>query len=87
MTDQELLQAISQMMDTKLAEQEQRTDAKFMSIKEDLGRMGDRLGTIEGRLETLETSVEEVRDSTNYIAEWVERLEDSFRKHEITTAG
>lgn len=48
--------------------------------------MKEELQPIKDDIAELKGSVEEIRESTNYISEWVERLEGSFKAHEIKTA-
>ena len=72
MTDQELLQAMSQMMDQKLE-----------PINKRLNSMDDRLNSMDDRLSKLEEDMEEVRDATNYTAEWIEKLEKAFQNHVV----
>lgn len=67
MVDQELLEALGQMITAS----EERT--------------AHRLDAIDKRLTDLTESVTEIRDSTNYIADWVQNLEDDFTAHRIKT--
>lgn len=78
MTDQELLQAIRSIVKEESATITQRSDAKFDAITQ-------RLDTMQDDITTLKDSVDEVRSTTNYLAEWVEKLETAFHKHEVTT--
>lgn len=41
----------------------------------------EELQPIKDDIADLKESVLEVRDSTNYIAEWVEKLESAFNEH------
>lgn len=65
------LQAIGELMDTKLTASEERTNQK--------------LETISQTINELKESVEEIRDSTNYMADWIQKLEDAFNTHRIET--
>lgn len=47
--------------------------------------MQQELGPIKEDIAELKESMEEVRGSTNYLAEWVEKLETAFTQHRITT--
>lgn len=55
-------------------------DQKLAPIQADIAGMKDNI-------EELKESMEEVRGSTNYLAEWVEGLETAFKRHEITGKG
>ena len=64
MLDEKDLQAISTLMDSKLQPVNNRLD-----------RIEGRLDNIENRLETVENSLEEIRGATNYMVEWIEKVE------------
>lgn len=63
MVDQELLQAISQMMDEKLEPISQRLDT-----------VDKRLDGIDQRLDRLEDDLDEVRSATNTLIQWSEKV-------------
>lgn len=50
-------------------------------------KLDQKLAPIQADIAELKESVEEIRDSTNYLADWVGNLEASFKKHEITGKG
>ena len=73
MIDQDTLQAIRDMMREEMQPVTQRLDT-----------MQSDITTLKEDIDTLKDSVEEVRSTTNYLAEWVEKLETAFHKHEVT---
>ncbi len=56
----------------------QLMDEKITPIQSDIQEMKSDI--IE-----LKESVTEIRDSTNYMADWIQSLEDSFNNHRIKT--
>lgn len=67
MLDREDLQAIAQL----ISESENRMKT----------HIEEQLRPIRRDITELRESIQEVRDSTNYIADWVENLENAFNKH------
>lgn len=63
MVDQELLQAISQLLDDKLKPVNQRLDT-----------VDKRLDGIDQRLDRLEEDLDEVRSATNALIQWSEKV-------------
>lgn len=59
--DNEMLAAISNMMDDKL------------------NPIKDRLDRIEVDISEMKDNLEEVRGATNYMAEWIDRLEKAVK--------
>lgn len=61
--------------------------------KEDLQAIGQlmdekldaRLTPIEQKIDKLSEGMEEIRDATNYLSEWVENLDEEFQIHKIKT--
>ena len=75
MLDEKDLQAIQKLIEAS----EQRTGAKIEASEQRTGakidRIEGRLDRIENRLEAVEHSLEEVRGATNYMVEWIEKVE------------
>ena len=79
MTDQELLQAMRQMLQESEARMSQMMDQKLdQRLQESETRMGQKLDRklepILQRLDAIEESLEEVRDSTNMLISWSEKV-------------
>ena len=67
MTDQELLQAMEQMMDRKLE-----------PINKRLDHMDERLDHMDERLSHIEEDLAEVRGGVNTLLDWADKVGDSI---------
>ncbi len=71
MTNEELLLAMSEMMDTKLA-------ANLKPIKNRLDRMDERLDRIEVRLDRVEERLDHVEERLDHVEERLDHLEEKL---------
>ena len=93
MTDNELLLAISNMLDTKL----KPLDVRLENLEDRLENLEDRLENLEGRLENLEGRLEQVEDRLEklegrleqvegqivLISNWMVQIDDRTKKLEV----
>lgn len=80
MSDNELLLAISEMMDTKL-------DAKFAPIEDSITRIEDRVSGIEDRVSGIEDKVIRIEDRVSGIEDRVSGIEDKVSGIEDRVSG
>lgn len=68
MEDKELLQAISQIMDNKLA-----------PINKKINKMESKIDSLDNKVNEMAEELHEVRGAQNVIAEWVESLQNDVK--------
>ena len=79
MTDQELLEAMKQMLQESETRMGQKLETRMGQMLQEsetrMGQMMDRkLEPVFQRLDAIEESLEEVRDSTNMLIAWSEKV-------------
>ena len=86
MTDNELLLAISNMLDTKLKPLDVRLenlDVRLEQVEDRLENLDVRLEQVEDRLENLEGRLEQVEGQIVLISNWMVQIDDRTKKLEV----
>jgi len=74
MENNELLQAIGQMMDEKLEVQEKRTEEKFLSLRQEMGQIRREMSTKQD-LEPIHKKLDDLAFQMDTVYKWVDRID------------
>ena len=86
MTDNELLCAISNMLDTKLKPMEgrmERMEGRVERVEGCMDHMDDRMERIEGRIERMEGRMERMEGQLVQISNWMVQIDNRTKKLEV----